>query len=80
MERKTIFTELNEIFSDVLEMESVVLTEETTAEDIEEWDSLNHIHIVVSIEKKFAIRFGSEEIQSWDTVGEIVDSIVEKTD
>jgi len=73
-----ILEQVNEIFKDVLDMEEIQLTELTTANDIEEWDSLNHIHIVVSIEKHFKIRFSSKEIQSWKNVGEMVSCISQK--
>jgi len=78
MERNDVFKQVNEIFIDVLDNESIVLSDQTTAADIDEWDSLNHIHLVVTIEKKFKVHFSSKEIQSWDNVGEMVDSIYEK--
>jgi len=74
----TILKELNDIFIDVFENEDIVLTVSTSAADLEEWDSLNHIHLIVSIEKHFNIRFTSKEIQSWKNVGEMVDSINKK--
>lgn len=79
MERKEIFSKLNEIFEDVLDLdETPSLTDETTANDIDEWDSLSHIQLVVSIEKAFGIRFSSQEIMNWKTVGDTVDSICNK--
>ena len=70
-----VLKQVNDIFIDVLENESIVLSRSTTAADIEEWDSLNHINLVVAIEKHFKIRFTSKEIQSWKDVGEMLDTI-----
>ncbi len=79
MEREEIFSTLNNIFMDVLDLdEDIVLTDETSANDIEEWDSLSHIQLIVAIEKKFNIKFTSLEIMKWRNVGEMVNSIEEK--
>ena len=66
---------VNEIFIDNLDNDNIVLTENTTADDIEEWDSLTHVQLVVAVEKKLKIRFNAREIQSWKNVGEMMDSI-----
>ena len=78
MDKTEILKKVNAVFVDVLDDEKIVLTEATTANDVEEWDSLNHIQLVVAVEKKFGIRFTSREIQSWKNVGEMVDSISAK--
>ena len=78
MERKEILESLNEIFKDVLDLDKVDLKEETTAYDIEEWDSLNHIQLVDAIQKKMNVKFTSKEIATWKNVGEMVDSIISK--
>ena len=78
MERKEIFEKLNDIFIDILDLDDVSLTDATSAEDIEEWDSLSHIQLIVAIEKAFGIKFTSLEIMKWNNVGEMVDSIVQK--
>lgn len=78
MERKDILAQINTIFVDTLDNEDVVIMEETTANDVEEWDSLTHIRLVVAIEKHFKIRFASKEIQSWANVGEMMDCIQQK--
>lgn len=78
MERKEIFNRLNEIFIDVLDLDEVELTDETSANDIEEWDSLSHIQLIVAIEKAFRIKFTSLEIMKWRNVGEMVDSMETK--
>ncbi len=78
MERTDIFEKLNEIFTDVLDLDKCELTDRTSADDIEEWDSLSHIQLIVAIEKEFKIRFSSLEIMKWRNVGELVDSIMSK--
>jgi acyl carrier protein len=75
MDKNEILKKVNAIFIDVLDDENIVLTYETTANDVEDWDSLNHIQLVVAIEKQFKIRFTSKEIQSWNNVGEMVNSV-----
>ena len=79
MTKEDILQQVNEVFIDVLDNEDIKLINDTTAEDIEEWDSLSHIQLVVSIEKRFKIRFTSSEIQSWKNVGEMIDCIQVKS-
>ena len=78
MKKEEILKNVNNIFIDVLDDEDIVVTESTKADDIDDWDSLNHIHLVVAIEKHFGIRFTSQEIQSWNNVGEMIINMKEK--
>ena len=76
MERNDILARVQAVFRDELELDELVLNEETTADDVEEWDSLSQL--VVAIEKAFGIKFTSREILSWDNVGDLIDSIEKK--
>ena len=78
MDRKEIFEKLTEIFRDVMDNDEIVLEENTTAEDIEEWDSLAHVQLIEKIEGVFGIKFSAKEMMSWVDVGEFVDSIEER--
>ena len=78
MEFNTILNEVNAIFIDVLDNEDIVLTPGTTAKQIDEWDSLNNIQLVVAIERHFKIKFTAAEIQSWKSVGEMCSCIAGK--
>lgn len=69
---------LNPIFIDVFENDDIKIFLETSSKDIEEWDSLTHIQLIVEIEKYFKIRFSSKEIQSWSTVDELIETIIQK--
>lgn len=78
MNKKEILEKVQDIFVDILDNDEIVLTNETTADNIEEWDSLTNIQLVVAIEKAFGIKFKSSEIMSWSNVGEMINSICDK--
>ena len=78
MERNLVLNQVNEIFIDILDNKNILLSDKTTANDIEEWNSLTHMELVVAIEKHFKIRFNLKEIQSWNNVGEMLDCILNK--
>jgi acyl carrier protein len=78
MERKEIMAKVQDIFRDVLDNEEIVLTNGSCADDIEEWDSLSHVQLIVEIEKTLGIKFTSKEILHWDNVGQMLDTIYEK--
>lgn len=78
METEEILKQVNEIFRSVLEDESLVIEKETTAEDVDDWDSLNHIVLVVEIEKHFGVKFTANEILTFKNVGEMCEGIKRK--
>lgn len=78
MERSEILAKVQEIFREELELDDLVLTDETTADDVEEWDSLSHVQLVAAMEEAFGIEFKSREILSWENIGDLIDSIEKK--
>ncbi len=78
MEKTALLSQIQEIFRDVLDEDDIILNDETTADDVDGWDSLTHIQLIVAIEKKFKIRFTSKEILSWKNVGEMMNCILSK--
>lgn len=78
MDKNEILAKVQEIFQDILDNEDIELTFDTTADDVEEWDSLSHVQLVVAIEKDFDIKFTSKEIMSWNKVGDMIDCIANK--
>lgn len=79
MEKERVLKEVENIFRDILDEESLNLTRETTANDVDGWDSLTHIQLIVAIEKHFNVKFSSKEILSWKNVGELLDSLIAKS-
>lgn len=78
MEREEVICKLNEIFEDIIDEGSVSLSETSTSKDVDGWDSLTNIQLVVAIEKNYNIKFTSEEIISWKNIGEMIDCILTK--
>ncbi|MCM1266480.1 MAG: acyl carrier protein [Bacteroidales bacterium] len=77
MSREEVFVTLNEVFRDVFDDEEITVTDATTADDIEEWDSLEHINLLAAVEQAFGIKFNMGEVVSMKNVGEMAD-IVQK--
>ena len=78
MSREEIFEELDLIFRDEFDDDTIHVTEATTADDIEDWDSLEHINLIVAIEQKFKMKFTMGEVTSMKNVGEMVDVILSR--
>ena len=77
MSREEVFERLTEVFRDVFDDEEIALTEETTAEDIEDWDSFEHINLVVAVEDEFSFKIPMGKVVTMKNVGEMVDIILE---
>ena len=75
MDKKEILVKVQAIFRDVLDNEDIELSFDTVANDIDEWDSLTHIQLIVAIEKYFGIKFSAKDILEWNTVGDMIDKI-----
>ncbi len=71
MDSKMIYARLNKVFRDVFDDDSITVTPKTTANDIEDWDSLEHITLISAVEKEFKMKFKMGEISSMKNVGEM---------
>lgn len=78
MDYNEIVKQVNDIFIDVLDNDKITLEPSTTAKDIEEWDSLTHIQLIVAVEQQFKIRFSSTQLNNWKTVGDMCAAIERK--
>ena len=78
MNQATIMARTQDIFRDIFDDESLTIGPQTCADDIEDWDSLNHINLVASIQREFGIRFKLGELEALQNVGEMIELIVQK--
>jgi len=69
---------LTKVFRTVFDNESITLTPDLTADDIDEWDSLSHINLMLAIELEFSIEFSQSEIQNFSNVGELIECVKTK--
>lgn len=79
MNTDTIYARLTDIFHDVFDDESIVVAAQLTAADVDEWDSLTHIRLVLAVEKKFGLKFSAAEVGRLKNVGEFVSMIQSKS-
>lgn len=79
MTHEEIMQKLNAIFQDIFDDDSIVVTESTTADDIDEWDSLEHINLVDTVEKEFGMKFRMQEVSGMKNVGEMAEIIAQRT-
>lgn len=78
MNRNEVLKKLNVIFRDVFDDDSIVINDRTTSNDIEEWDSIEHINLIGAVENEFSMRFKMKEVSGMKNVGEMVDIICER--
>ena len=74
----SILQPLNEIFCEVFDDDDIELTPEMTADDVDGWDSLSHVNLIVTIETRFKIRFTQKELLTFKNVGDLMKSIESK--
>ena len=79
MTREEVFEKLNTVFRNNFDDDGINLTDSTSSEDIEDWDSLEQINLVVAIQDTFGIKFNIDEVNAMKNVGEMADAILEKT-
>ena len=78
MNKEKVLERINEVFRVIFDDETLEVDENTTASDVDGWDSLTHINIIASVEKEFGIDFSTKEVISMKNIGDMVDIILEK--
>lgn len=78
MSREEIYGELNKVFQEIFDDDTLTVNDSTTSSDIEDWDSLEHINLMMAIEEAFGITFNIGEVTTMKNVGEMADNIAEK--
>lgn len=78
MQEKEVYEQLTSMFHDLFDDDSLVLTPTLTAAEVPDWDSFNHINLIVAVESRFKIKFRTAELESMQTVGSLVDVIQAK--
>lgn len=78
MNRDEILNGVQDIFRDIFDEDDMIIEDETSSDDVEDWDSLNHINLVSAIEKEFKIKFALGELTTLKDVGEMIDLMIEK--
>ena len=76
MTQEEIYERLNTVFREVFDDDEIVVSASTTADDIEDWDSLEHINLVAAVEQEFGIKFTMAQVLNMKDVGEMVGIIL----
>ena len=74
--REEVFERVTDIFRDVFDDDELVISDSSNSEDIEDWDSLEHIQLIVGMEKEFKVKFDIKTVNSLENVGQMVDLIL----
>lgn len=78
MSEQELYERLDQVFQDVFDDDTIHVNAGTTANDIEDWDSLEHINLVAAVEQEFGIKFSMGQVVSMKNVGEMAGIILEK--
>ena len=78
MNRDEVLEKVNKVFNGIFDDDNLKIKDETTANDIEDWDSLTHITLISSIEEEFNIKFDMSDIVNFKNVGDMIDAIIKK--
>ncbi len=79
MQADMIYTKLTSIFHDVFDDDSLVLRPDLTADDVDEWDSLSHLRMIMTVQKEFGIKLSASEIGQLKNVGDLANLVASKT-
>jgi len=78
MTRDSVLEAATEIFCDIFDDDTIIVTDSTVADDIEDWDSLEHINLVLALEQRFSLKFTMDEVIGMKNVGDMVDIVMER--
>ena len=79
MDRSIILKQLNEIFIEVIDEDTIILTEVSTAKEVEGWDSLSHMLLITEVENNFSIKFKLKDLTKMKNVGDMLNIIISKS-
>lgn len=77
MTREEVYVRLNRVFQEVFDDQTINVNDQTTSEDIEDWDSFEHINLIVAVEEEFSFKIPMKKVVTMENVGEMVDIILE---